>query len=179
MCAHHHQLVHLLWQTYTCCHGALQFSLTLNIASYSLWHSTYIKYRRGKWSMPFLFLPSCATVKMEINCANSTQPSNLQCQLVLSLILFHFYSINCMEIYEVHVVTARRSTRVSDSDVTKSGEVRLTLNNQLYLKIRQKLRMSLRLNHSPWYGLNQSQRQGRQFQSIKKPFPFLNYINMQ
>ena len=54
-----------------------------------------------------------------------------------------------MEIYEVHVVTARRSTRVSDSDVTKSGEVRLTLNNQLYLKIRQKLRMSLRLNHSP------------------------------
>ena len=167
-CAHHHQLVCLLWETYTYCHGAMQFSLTLNIDPYSLWHSTCIKYRKGKWSIPFLFLLSCAAVTMEINCANSTQPSNRQCQLGLSHIIFHYYSINCMDRYEVHVFTAQRSTWVSDWNATKSGQVRLTLNNWPYLKTRLKLRMSLSLNHSPWHDLNQSHRQGCRFQLIKK-----------
>jgi len=39
------------------------------------WHSTRTKYGKGKWSI-LLFLLSCAMVTMEINCANSTQPSN-------------------------------------------------------------------------------------------------------
>jgi len=100
----------------------MRFSLTLNIHPYSLWHSTCIKYRKGIWSISFLFLLSCAAVTMEINYANSTQPSNLQCQLGLSLIIFHYYSINCMDIYEVHVFKARRSTWVSDWNTTKSGK---------------------------------------------------------
>jgi len=86
-----------------------------------------------------------------------------------------------MDIYEVHVFTARRSTRVSDWNATKSGKVRLTLNNRLYLKIRLKLRMSS-LNNSPWHDPKQAHRQGWQFQFIKKekkPFPFINYTNMQ
>ena len=120
MHAHHQQLIRLPWETYTCSHGTMQFSLTLNIDLYSLWHSTCIKYRKGKWSIPFLFLLSCAAVTMEINCANSTQPSNLQCQLGLSPIIFHYYSINCMDIYEVHIFTARRSTWVGDWNATKS-----------------------------------------------------------
>ena len=151
-----------------------------------LWHSTCIKYRKGKRSIPFLFLLSCAAVKMKINCANSTQPSNLQCQLGLQLIIFHYYSVNCMDIYiyiyiyiyEVHVFTAWRSTWVSDWNATKSGKVRLTLNNRSYLKIRLELRMSLSLNHSPWHGLKQSHRQGWRFQLLKTK-PLLNYTNMQ
>jgi hypothetical protein len=136
--------------------------------------------QKRKWSIPFLFLLSCAVVTMEINCANSTQPSNLQCLLGLSLIIFHYYSINCMDIYEVHVFTAWR-TWISDWNATKSGKVRLALKNRVYLKIRLKLRMSLSLNHSPWHGLKKSHRHGWQFQLIKgkKTFPSLNYTNMQ
>jgi hypothetical protein len=170
-CAHHYQLVRLPWETYMCCHGAMWFSLTLNTYPYSLWHSTCIKYRKGKWSIPFLFLLSCAAVTMD--CANSTQPSNLQCQFGLSPIIFYYYSINCMDIYEVHVFKAWRSTWVSDWYATKSGKVRLIINNWPYLKIRLKLTMSLSLNHSQWHGLKQSHRQGWRFQLIKKKkFPF-------
>jgi hypothetical protein len=114
--------------------GALQFSLTLNTAPYSPWHSTCIKYITGKWLILFLFLLFCFAVTKEINCAKSTQPSNLQCQLVLSLISFHYYSISCMDKYEVPVVITWRSTPVSDSNATKCRQERLTLNNWLYCK---------------------------------------------
>jgi hypothetical protein len=177
MCAHHHQLICLPWETYTCCHGAMRFSLTLNIDPYSLWHRTCIKYRKGIWSISFLFLLACAAVTMEINCANRTQPSTLQCQLGLSLIIFHYYSVNCMDVYEVRVFKAR-STWVSNWNANKSGKTDTKQRAIFENKIKAQNVLKPTPQSKTW---PKTITQTRMTISInkEKKFPFLNYTNKQ